>query len=65
MARPSKTGIPEVFDVRIKVDGARGAELYKIVQERKEREHRKTLPETIAAIILDSKMKKVASTSKK
>lgn len=64
MARPSKTGIPEVFDVRIKVDGFRGAELYKIVEGKRKREHRKTLPETIAAIILDSVIKKSTSTKK-
>ena len=50
-----KEKIPDnyVFESRLKTDGERGWKIRKILEDKKKKEHRKTLTDTIEAIILE------------
>lgn len=50
-----KETIPDnyVFESRLKTDGERGWRIRKILEEKQKKEHRKTLTDTIEAIILE------------
>ena len=45
--------IDYVFESRLKTDGERGWKIRKILEDKQRKEHRKTLTDTIEAIILE------------